>query len=68
VHSFDPCMALRVSRVRSLRSEDRRGEGHVKRALIGQAMIGGIGNFLLGDAGVGLYVVRILESMYTPRR
>jgi Ni,Fe-hydrogenase maturation factor len=31
-------------------------------------MIGGIGNFLLGDAGVGLYVVRILESMYTPRR
>jgi len=30
-----------------------------------QALIGGIGNVLLGDDGVGPFVVRILESMYT---
>ena len=29
-----------------------------------KALIGGIGNVLLGDDGVGPYVVRILESMY----
>jgi hydrogenase maturation protease len=29
-----------------------------------QALIGGIGNVLLGDDGVGPYVVRMLESMY----
>ena len=29
-----------------------------------RALIGGIGNVLLGDDGVGPYVVRLLESMY----
>ncbi len=29
------------------------------------ALIGGIGNVLLGDDGVGPYVLRILESMYS---
>lgn len=29
-----------------------------------QALIGGIGNVLLGDDGVGPYVVQLLESMY----
>jgi len=29
-----------------------------------QTLIGGIGNVLLGDDGVGPYVVRVLESMY----
>jgi hydrogenase maturation protease len=29
-----------------------------------QALIGGIGNVLLGDDGVGPYVVRLLESRY----
>jgi hydrogenase maturation protease len=29
------------------------------------ALIGGIGNVLLGDDGVGPYVVRLLESLYT---
>jgi hydrogenase maturation protease len=29
-----------------------------------KALIGGIGNVLLGDDGVGPYVVRLLESMY----
>jgi hydrogenase maturation protease len=29
-----------------------------------KVLIGGIGNVLLGDDGVGPYVVRILESMY----
>jgi hydrogenase maturation protease len=37
----------------------------VKRALIDRALIGGIGNVLLGDDGVGPYVVRILESLYS---
>ena len=30
-----------------------------------KALIGGIGNVLLGDDGVGPYVVRILESLYS---
>lgn len=30
-----------------------------------RALIGGIGNVLLGDDGVGPYVVRILESLYS---
>jgi hydrogenase maturation protease len=30
-----------------------------------QALIGGIGNVLLGDDGVGPYVVRLLESLYS---
>lgn len=30
-----------------------------------RALIGGIGNVLLGDDGVGPYVVRLLESLYT---
>ena len=29
-----------------------------------RALIGGIGNVLLGDDGVGPYVVRLLESQY----
>jgi len=30
-----------------------------------KALIGGIGNVLLGDDGVGPYMIRLLESMYT---
>ncbi len=29
-----------------------------------RALIGGIGNVLLGDDGIGPYVVRLLDSMY----
>ncbi len=50
---------MRMSCVRSCGPQDRGGEDPVKHALIG-----GIGNVLLGDDGVGPYVVRILESEY----
>lgn len=30
-----------------------------------RALIGGIGNVLLGDDGIGPYVIRLLESMYS---
>jgi hydrogenase maturation protease len=45
--------------IRSAREKDREGEGAVKRVLIG-----GIGNVLLGDDGVGPYVVHQLEANY----
>ena len=48
-----------MSCIRSLGPKDQRDKGPVKRALIG-----GIGNVLLGDDGVGPYVIRRLESMY----
>ena len=48
-----------MSRIRCFRPKDRSGENPVRKVLIG-----GIGNVLLGDDGVGPYVVRILESMY----
>src|SRR5579864_4022906 len=51
---------LRLSCLRSLRTQDRSGEDPMKRALIG-----GIGNVLLGDDGIGPYVVHVLESRYT---
>ncbi len=51
---------MRLPCVRSFRPKDRRGENPVR-----QALIGGIGNVLLGDDGVGPYVVRLLESMYS---
>src|ERR1700690_3266538 len=51
---------LRVPCVRSIWPKDWSGENPVRNALIG-----GIGNVLLGDDGVGPYVLRILESMYS---
>jgi hydrogenase maturation protease len=50
---------MRVPRIRRFRQKDRSGENPVRKALIG-----GIGNVLLGDDGVGPYVVRLLESLY----
>ena len=50
---------LRVTRVRCFRPKDWSGKNPVRKTLIG-----GIGNVLLGDDGVGPYVVKILESMY----
>jgi len=38
---------------------DRSGKDPVRRALIG-----GIGNVLLGDDGVGPYILRLLDSRY----
>jgi len=51
---------MRVSCIRSVGKENLRGESPVKTALIG-----GIGNVLLGDDGVGPYVVSLLESHYS---
>src|SRR5579863_4893745 len=51
---------LRMPRIRLFRPEDRCGKNPVKTALIG-----GIGNVLLGDDGVGPYVLHLLESQYT---
>ena len=48
-----------MPRVRPVGPEDWSDEDPVKRALIG-----GIGNVLLGDDSVGPYVVRMLESQY----
>src|SRR5215471_15748369 len=45
--------------VRRERKEDFPGQGAVKKVLIG-----GIGSVLLGDDGVGPYVVRLLEANY----
>jgi hydrogenase maturation protease len=50
---------VRLPCVRSIRQEDRSSEDPVR-----QALIGGIGNVLLGDDGVGPCVVRLLESRY----
>jgi hydrogenase maturation protease len=50
---------VRLPCFRSFRTEDRSDEDPVKRALIG-----GIGNVLLGDDAVGPYIVRVLESLY----
>jgi hydrogenase maturation protease len=49
-----------MPRIRTFRQENRSHEDSVKTALIG-----GIGNVLLGDDGVGPYVVRLLEALYT---
>ena len=51
---------MRLPYVRSFGTEDQRGEGAVKRALIA-----GIGNVLLGDDGVGPYAVRVFEAQYS---
>ena len=51
---------MRLPYVRSFGPEDCGGENPVKTALIG-----GIGNVLLGDDGVGPYVVHHLESQYS---
>lgn len=45
--------------VRSVRDVNRQGESAVKRILIA-----GIGSVLLGDDGIGPYIVRRLESNY----
>jgi len=37
----------------------------MKNDPVKRALIGGIGNVLLGDDGVGPYVVRLLESLYS---
>jgi len=51
---------MRMPRVRALRPQDRSHEDPVKTALIG-----GIGNVLLGDDGAGPYVVHLLDALYT---
>lgn len=51
---------MRVSCIRPLGEENLRGKSPVKTALIG-----GIGNILLGDDGIGPYVVSLLESQYS---
>jgi len=51
---------VRMPRLRSFWSKDRCGEDPMKTA-----MIAGIGNVLLGDDGIGPYVVRLLESRYS---
>jgi len=50
---------MRVSHVRSFRQANCNGEDPVSKVLIG-----GIGNVLLGDDGVGPFVVRTLQSLY----
>ena len=50
---------MRVPRLRSVGAKDRSREDSVRTVLIG-----GIGNVLLGDDGVGPYVLRMLESQY----
>src|SRR5262244_772651 len=50
---------VRVPYIRSGGASHRGSEGFMKRILIA-----GIGNILLGDDGVGPYVVRLLESGY----
>jgi len=50
---------MRVSRIRSFGTEDRGHENPVRTALIG-----GIGNVLLGDDGIGPYMLRVLEAEY----
>lgn len=50
---------MRVSCLRSFGTKDRGGENPVRTALIG-----GVGNVLLGDDGVGPFVLRQLESRF----
>lgn len=50
---------MRVPRVRHEGPKDWSGKDPVRRALIG-----GIGNVLLGDDGVGPYILRLLDSRY----
>jgi hydrogenase maturation protease len=51
---------MRLPYIRSERKTDREGKSVVKRVLIA-----GIGNILLGDDGVGPYVLRLLEVSYS---
>lgn len=48
-----------MSHIRSVGTTDRGGENSVRTALIG-----GVGNVLLGDDGVGPFVLRQLESRF----
>ena len=50
---------MRLPRVRSVGPADRQSKGVMKNMLIG-----GIGNVLLGDDGVGPYVAQLLASRY----
>src|ERR1700675_436055 len=52
---------VRVPHVRSVREADCPREGAVKKKIT----IGGIGSVLLGDDGVGPYVVGMLEAGYS---
>jgi len=52
--------------MRSIHPAERSGSRKsYENRIVRQALIGGIGNVLLGDDGVGPYVVRLLESMYS---
>src|SRR5271165_3465619 len=53
---------LRGERLPWPRSYEQRS---YERTSVKRALIGGIGNVLLGDDGVGPYVVRLLESQYS---
>src|SRR5579864_5256396 len=50
---------LRVPRLRSIRQADCKSESAMKNVLIG-----GIGNILLGDDGVGPYIARLLTAYF----